>query len=170
MAVSSRSIEAQNNWWPPLLIICLALTHLFIYSWTFLLLAKSRTEGGEVNVSNVSGRWLGLGIHCKRHELSSKVAVHGLEHAEQTDNSSTHNCSSCWWEIRETDNLRSKRHFLCLPPSLWNGPAQDILSARRGPLSFLKMLFRQVLRNVQNQHIFLPCLLSSGYCNHTNSF
>lgn len=42
---------------------CLALLHLFIYSLTSLLLAKTRTEGGEVDVSNVSGRPWGLGFH-----------------------------------------------------------------------------------------------------------
>lgn len=44
-------------------ITCSARTRLFIYSLTPLLLAKTRTEGGEVDVSNMSGRPWGLGIH-----------------------------------------------------------------------------------------------------------
>lgn len=41
----------------------LSRAHALIYSLTSWLLAKSRTEGGEVDVSNVSGRLWGLGIH-----------------------------------------------------------------------------------------------------------
>lgn len=56
------------------------------------------------------------------------------------------------------------------PSSLGNGPAQDILPARTGSLSFSKMLLCWVFSNVQKQHISLPCLLSSGSCDQANKF
>lgn len=142
---------------PPLVSTCLAVLHLFIYSLTSLLLAKTRTEGGEVDVSNVSGRPRGLGFH------------QGL-----ADNSG---CLLEWlrvaWNIQSlasplyllpflllmTDqkkkgNLRSRRYSPCPPPSsLGNGPTQDTLSTRSRSLSFTKTLPSQVLRNVRNQHI-----------------
>lgn len=84
---------------------------------------------------------------CEPHQLSSRMAPHGLEHWGQRDNSSTHDHFSCWWVIRGKGNLRSRRYFSCPPPSFGNGPAQDILSARRQSLSFSKMLPHRVLRN-----------------------
>lgn len=45
------------------MLSCLVLMHLFIYSLTSLLLAKTGAEGGQIDVTNVSGGPWGLGIH-----------------------------------------------------------------------------------------------------------